>query len=181
VGESLARATGPRRIDEFVQVARAAACQHERMWKLTLSVSLLAALAVGAAADAPPTPAPQRTTAMPEFALLFRATRAVTPEELPRRNAAARDWALARRKEGKLSFASPLEDAGFTVTRQATSPIAPERPVASVLVIQAPDLDGAVALAKGHPGLAFGTEIEVRPVKAGANPPAAGSPPERGK
>lgn len=40
-----------------------------------------------------------------------------------------------------------------------------EPSVASVLIIEAEDLNAAVALAKGHPGLAFGTEIEVRPVK----------------
>ena len=34
---------------------------------------------------------------------------------------------------------------------------------------KAADLESAVALAKGHPGLAFGTEIEVRPVKAVAS------------
>jgi hypothetical protein len=42
--------------------------------------------------------------------------------------------------------------------------------VGAVLVVQAPGLDAAVALAQGHPGLAFGTEIEVRPVKAVALP-----------
>jgi hypothetical protein len=108
---------------------------------------------------------------MPEFAFLFRATRAVPADELPRRNTAAREWALALRRDGKLSFASPLEDQGFAVTQKGVGPVAHERAVASVLVIQAPDLDAAVALAKGHPGLAFGTEIEVRPVKAVAPPP----------
>jgi hypothetical protein len=39
-----------------------------------------------------------------------------------------------------------------------------------VLVKQAPDLDAAVMLAKGDPGLAFGTEVEVRPVKAPPTP-----------
>jgi hypothetical protein len=101
-----------------------------------------------------------------EFALLFRPTRALAPDELPRRNAAARDWALALGRDGALVQASPLEPAGFTVTRNAVVPVHPDRSVASVLVIRAVDLEGALTLAKGHPGLAFGTEIEVRPLKA---------------
>ena len=108
---------------------------------------------------------------MHEFAFLFRPTRLLDASELPRRNAAARDWALALRREGALQVASPLEDDGFRVTRDAVSPVSDDHAVASVLVIQARDLAAAVALAQGHPGLAFGTEIEVRPVKPTTAPP----------
>src|SRR5262249_44031704 len=107
-----------------------------------------------------------RNSNMKEFALLFRPTRPVGPDELPRRNAAARDWALALRHDGTLRNASPLEDDGFTVTQQGVTPLAHDRAVASVLVIQAADLDSALLLANAPPGLAFGTEIEVRPLKA---------------
>jgi hypothetical protein len=106
-----------------------------------------------------------------EFALLFRPTRAVAPDELPRRNAAARDWAIARQREGTLKVASPLEDAVVRVTPDGAAPLGDGPAVAAVLVVQAADLDAAVALAKGHPGLTFGTEIEVRPVKP-VRPPA---------
>jgi hypothetical protein len=108
---------------------------------------------------------------MKEFAFIFRPTRAVPPEELPRRNAAARDWVLDLRETGALHQASPLEDEGFTITQRAVVPTPREHAVASVLVIEANDLDSAVALAKGHPGLAYGTEIEIRPVKVVAPPP----------
>jgi hypothetical protein len=108
---------------------------------------------------------------MPEFAFIFRPTRVVSPDELPRRNAAARDWALALRRDGTLRYASPLEDDGRTVTEQGVTPPSRDRAVAAVLVLQAKDLESAIALAKGHPGLAFGTEIEVRPVKPGVPPP----------
>ncbi|MBV9948338.1 MAG: hypothetical protein JOZ69_15915 [Myxococcales bacterium] len=107
---------------------------------------------------------------MSEFALLFRPARAVDPTDLPRRNAAARDWALARQADGTLRGASPLEEEGFTVGHGGVAPLAPDRAIASVLVIEAADLAAAVALAQGHPGLAFGTEIEVRPVKVVARP-----------
>ena len=108
---------------------------------------------------------------MQEFALIFRPTRAVDPEALPRRNAAARSWALALRRDGTLHTASPLDDGGVVVSQDGVTPIAGGHAIASVLVIKAPSLESAVALAKGHPGLAFGTEIEIRPVKTGAPPP----------
>ncbi len=108
---------------------------------------------------------------MQEFALIFRPTRAVEPEALPRRNAAARDWALALRRDGNLHAASPLEDDGVVVSQDGVTPVARDHAIASVLVIQAQSLESAVALAKGHPGLRFGTEIEIRPVKAAAPPP----------
>ena len=103
---------------------------------------------------------------MPEFAFIFRASDTIAPADLPRRNAAAREWALARHREGKLSTASPLEDEGFSVTQQAAQRIHPADAIAAVLIIHAENLDSAVALAKSHPGLAFGTAIEVRPVKS---------------
>lgn len=107
---------------------------------------------------------------MPEFALIFRATRVIDPADLPRRNAAARNWALALQNDGVLAHASPLEDDGFVVADGGTTPVERGHAVASVLVIRARDLDAAVALAKGHPGLAFGTAIEVRPLKVVAAP-----------
>ncbi len=108
---------------------------------------------------------------MHEFAFIFRPTRAVDPATLPQRNSAAREWALARRSEGTLSSGNPLEEAGAVVSQAAVKALAGEHPVAAVLVLQCANLDAAVALAKTHPGLAYGTEIEVRPVKAVALPP----------
>ena len=67
--------------------------------------------------------------------------------------------------------ASPLDDVGLTVSENGAAPVAPDRAVASVLVVEAESLEQAVALAQGHPGLALGTEIEVRPVKAVPPPP----------
>jgi len=108
---------------------------------------------------------------MPEFAFLFRPTHAVASADLPKRNTAARDWALARRREGILRSASPLEDGGVSVGAHGVTPVAPEHAVGAVLVLAAKDLDAAVALAKSHPGLAYGAEVDVRPVKAVALPP----------
>jgi hypothetical protein len=103
---------------------------------------------------------------LPEFALIFRISRTPDPAQVQTRNSAARDWALGLRRDGTLHTASPLEDGGSVVSQRGVTALSPERAIASVLVIEARDLESAVALAKGHPGLAFGTEIEVRPVKA---------------
>ena len=104
---------------------------------------------------------------MSSFAFVFRASSDLSPEDLARRNAAARDWALARQADGALQLPAPFEGAGAIVSSAGTAPISD---LASVLVIDAPDLDAALALARSHPGLAFGTTIEVRPIKA--TPPA---------
>ena len=38
--------------------------------------------------------------------------------------------------------------------------------VGAVLVLQAPDIAAVIELAKTHPGLSYGVEIDIRPVKA---------------
>lgn len=108
-----------------------------------------------------------------ERVLAFRAGQTVTGPDLAKRNAAVRDWALARHADGTLRTASPLEDDGAVITAQGVTPFSRDHAVASVLVIAARDLDAAITLAKSHPGLAFGTTIEVRPVKPVAGPSPA--------
>ena len=101
-----------------------------------------------------------------EFALLFRSSTPLDSDVLRHRNQAARDWALALRRDGTLHYATPLEDVGVVVSANGESAVNQDNPpVLSVLVIRAASLDAAVALAKTHPGLAFGTQIELRPVK----------------
>ncbi len=102
---------------------------------------------------------------MPQFVLIFRPTRATDPADLPTRNATARQWVLACRQQGTLRLVCPLEDGGATVSQEGTGDLARERAVASVLVVEAADLQGAVALAMTYPNLAYGAEIEVRPVR----------------
>ncbi len=106
---------------------------------------------------------------MAEFALIFRSTRSLTPEELPIRNAAARDWALSLKEKGVLKHAFPLEQSSVSVEDLKVTQVRSD--VASVLVIEERDVQAAVALAVGHPGMRFGTEIEVLEVKSVA--PAA--------
>jgi len=104
---------------------------------------------------------------MAEFALIFRSPRSLTAEELPVRNAAARDWALSLKEKGVLKHAFPLEEQSFIVRPSPQpSPEIGRGGVASVLVIEAESFESVVELAKAHPGMKFGTEIEVRPVKS---------------
>lgn len=102
---------------------------------------------------------------MYEYALIFRRTAPLDPADLPARNAAARDWALALKQQGVLRSAAPLEDDGRVVSLRGAETVSNTGLIASVLVIEAESLDAAVRLAEGHPGLAFGVEIEIRPVK----------------
>jgi 2-C-methyl-D-erythritol 4-phosphate cytidylyltransferase len=108
---------------------------------------------------------------MPEFVLIFRPARATSAADLPKRNATARDWVLALREANTLRAACPLEERGAVVTHESVRPCAVERAIASVLLIEAADLDAAVALAQGYPNLEFGSEIEVRPVRPTAPRP----------
>ena len=102
---------------------------------------------------------------MHDFALIFRPTKPIAQADLQRRNEAARAWALALRKDGVLLYAAPLEDDGIVVSASGTASTPNQPPVASVLIITARDSEAVLALVKTHPGLAFGTSVEIRPLK----------------
>lgn len=104
---------------------------------------------------------------MPEFALIYRTgTRLLTPAEREQRRASVRAWALDHRARGVLGTAVLFGDAGAVLApdgaQQPATVIAAPGTVAAVSVIHATDLAAAIAIAKTHPGLAFGTEVEVR-------------------
>ena len=103
---------------------------------------------------------------MPDFAFLFRAGRTLDDDEVKTRNVAARAWAIENTSNGVITYAAPLEDHGMLVASKTAEPLPPTGTVLSVLVVQAASFEEAVELAKSHPGQAFGTEIEVRPLKS---------------
>jgi hypothetical protein len=130
---------------------------------------LLAALVAAFACSA--THAETRSPAMHDYALVFR-TRSLPPEEVARRAPLVRDWAVALRERGTLRASTLLEDEGVAVAPDgSTTPVLADGAVAALTVIQAADLAAAVALAKTFPGLAFGTTVEVRPVRPLPGPP----------
>ncbi|MBS2014186.1 MAG: hypothetical protein JST00_14955 [Deltaproteobacteria bacterium] len=106
---------------------------------------------------------------MKEFALLFRPTRSVSAAEASARNAGAREWALAGVRDGRLRDAIPLEDEGLVVTREGTEPSPRTPTIAAVLLLRAESMAQAVEMVREHPGLAYGSEIEIREVKSSAS------------
>jgi hypothetical protein len=162
-----------------------------------VSPTLIVALTAGASLAAPPRPSssqsapapsssssssrspftPKGTSTMPEFALLFRLTRTLPPDEIARRAAAVRDWAIALRGKGTIRDAILFEDAGYAIAAdRSAAPMVADRAVAGVTIIQAADLDAALAIAKIFPGLPFGTTVELRALKPLPAPPPAPSP-----
>jgi hypothetical protein len=82
-----------------------------------------------------------------------------SPEEIAKVMQAWNDWA-GRVGDGMLDFGTPL-DHGTRVTPDGTS--ASDRQVVGYSIIDAADMDAALALAQGHPHLSMpgGCEIEV--------------------
>ena len=82
-----------------------------------------------------------------------------TPEQMETVMAEWNNWA-GRVGEGMVDFGTPLA-GGTRVTNDGTSPST--RDVAGYSIIEAADMDAALALAKGHPHLMMpgGCEIEV--------------------
>lgn len=116
---------------------------------------------------APHAASPSPPAVQPTFALVFRAApRTLSPDELQKRKAAAIAWALPLRDSGVLVQTVLLADGGAGVASDgAVAPLAPTGAIAAFTVVRAVDLAAAVALARSHPGLSFGTTIEVRPVQ----------------
>jgi hypothetical protein len=82
-----------------------------------------------------------------------------SPEEMEAAMGAWNDWA-ARVGGGMVDFGTPLA-GGTRVTPDGTSPS--QREVVGYSIIEADDMDAALALANGHPHLNMpgGCEIEV--------------------
>jgi len=82
-----------------------------------------------------------------------------TPEQMEGVMQAWNDWA-GRVGAGMVDFGTPL-DGGIRVTGDGTSPS--NREIAGYSIIEADDMDAALALANGHPHLSMpgGCEIEV--------------------
>ncbi len=82
-----------------------------------------------------------------------------------------RRWAEDREKEGRLVSAEKLADATRVMTGtgdhlQVASTANTDRLLGGYFLITAPSLDDAIAIAKTHPHLKYGGEVEVRPVES---------------
>lgn len=103
---------------------------------------------------------------MQEFALVYQSgTRQLTPDEVAERGTRVRAWGLAQRAQGALVETLPFQGDGVAIAPDRTqAPLGPQQSVAAVTILRAADLGAAIAIAKLHPALDFGTTIEVRRV-----------------
>lgn len=110
----------------------------------------------------------------PQFLLLFRHSQESpdpTPEEMQQIFAKWMAWMKSMGARGEFVGANRLEEAG-KVLRGAGAAQVTDGPFAEAkeiiggyVLVNAPDLAGATAIARGCPGLEHGTIVEVRPVE----------------
>lgn len=108
---------------------------------------------------------------MPLFAFLYRATRPLTEAELAERARVVPPWALAQREAGRVVAVSVFGDEVALLKTDGSLADAASPPLAGCTLVNARDMDDALALARQFPGRAFGTEVEVRAVKTFVAPP----------
>jgi hypothetical protein len=101
---------------------------------------------------------------MKQFVLIFRPGSAgqVSPEEQARRTAEIRAWARKWIEEGYSFDPRQLGHEIYRIAPDGDSDDAGEKTVVNLLFLTAKDFDDAVRIAKSHPGVGFGTHIEVR-------------------
>lgn len=108
---------------------------------------------------------------MQVFAFLYRPTRSLSPAELADRGQQVRQWSLEQHDAGRVLTVSVFDDGGALLAHDGATGEASA--LAGCTLVNAIDLDAALALARGFPGRAFGTDVEVRPVKTFVPPPVA--------
>jgi hypothetical protein len=101
---------------------------------------------------------------MKQYILIFRQASAaqVSPEEQARRSTEIRVWANKLIAEGYSFDPRKLGQEIYRIAPDGESDGAGERLVVNLLFFGAKDFDDAVRIAKSHPGVGYGTHIEVR-------------------
>ena len=107
------------------------------------------------------------------YMLLFRGThwdKGLSPEETQKMVTQWYAWFERLTQEGKCKAGHPLEREGRIVSGRtgrtvADGPFAESKEaIGGYFLLQVDDLDEAVEIAKQCPGLAYGIDVEVRPV-----------------
>lgn len=109
---------------------------------------------------------------MPLFAFLYRTTRPLTEAEFGERARTVPPWALAQREAGRVVTVSVFGEEACVLKADGVLDGASTSSLAGCTLVNAKDMDDALALARQFPGRAFGTEVEVRPVNTFVAPPA---------
>jgi hypothetical protein len=97
--------------------------------------------------------------AMPNFLITYHGTGAPAPEQAQEAMAAFMAWASSA-GEALIDPGAPLGPAK-TVTAVSVSDGPADGPANGYSIMQAPDLDSAVELVKGHPFLSRGGSLQV--------------------
>jgi hypothetical protein len=113
--------------------------------------------------------APNPTT---DYLFLFRGEhwdKGLSPEELQQIMDKVTAWFEGLQQQGKVKASQPLGPVGRTVSGKGRTvsdgPFTESKEVVGgYLLLQADDLDAAVAIAKSCPSVDYGITIEVRPV-----------------
>jgi hypothetical protein len=96
---------------------------------------------------------------MPKFLITYHGGGAPAPDQAQEAMAAFMAWATSA-GDALVDPGAPLGPAK-TVTAESVSDGPAEGPPNGYSVLQAPDLDGAVALVKGHPFVSRGGSLQV--------------------
>jgi hypothetical protein len=113
------------------------------------------------------------STTKSEYLLLFRGPHwdeGLSPEELQQVMSEVMAWFDGLKDQGKVKAGQPLSEERRTVSGKGGRPVADgpfaesKEAVGGYLLLEADDLDEAVAIAEACPTLQYGVTIEVRPV-----------------
>ena len=102
---------------------------------------------------------------MAVFAFLYRPTRSLTQAETAERAQRIRAWALALREAGQILVVSAFDEEACVLKHDGGVIDGGAATLAGCTLVSAADLDAALAIAQEFPGRAFGTDVEIRPVK----------------
>lgn len=111
------------------------------------------------------------TTATSEYLFLFRGAlwhKGLSPEEIQKNLARFTAWFEQLNNQGRFKGGHPLSNEGKIVAGKnpvTDGPFAESKEaIAGFFIIQADNLEEAVEIAKGCPGLDYGQTVEVRPL-----------------
>jgi hypothetical protein len=141
---------------------------------LVLSTAAMMAQSTPPTGSSATQPSAHQGAAMKQFVLIFRqgTARQVSPEEQAKRFAEIRAWARKWIGEGYSFDPRQLGQETYRIAPDGDSDSAGERTIVNLLFLTAKDFDDAVKIARTHPGVGYGTHIEVRDWTA-PGPPVA--------